>query len=234
VMIAVVVFELSVCLFLAFLIVVGNAEQALFPLDVWLALAILQLTIHYLPRGRYTRYRLLLVIIILLFASVAPGKIGVLTYFHQPLFIASVAVLPQLWWEWSSKGTEGRALVLGLIGLASLPLGVVAWALANIWIVKVEAWTASYDDPYCIFVSDHKLFVGGDYHQAPDDWSLSGWRMFSGRGAGGSGDCCQWDFHALLLTHDKRLFNWSYKSQRFENISEPLRRSMALNNLRCQ
>jgi len=63
----------------------------------------------------------------------------VIPYVHQALFIAGVAVLPQLWWEWSFKATKGRLLGLGLIGLASLPLGFATWSLANIWIVKANA-----------------------------------------------------------------------------------------------
>ena len=232
--IAVVVFELIVCLLLALLIAVGGggSDVGISPLDVWLILAILQMTIHYLPRGRNARYGLSLFIILALVAGVMPGKIDVLTYFHQPLFIASVAVLPQLWWEWFSKGTDGRP-TLGMIGLAALPLGVAAWTLANIWVVKTEAWAASSGDPYCLLISNGKLFSSG-YHQAPNDWSLSGWHMVSGRGGGGSGNCCQWDFHALLLTNDKRLFNWSYRSQRFESVSERTKQSMRLGGLNCQ
>lgn len=232
--IAIVVFELVGCFFLTLLIGVGSggSNVAIAPLNVWLVLAVLQLTIHYLPRGRNTRYGLSLLITLTLVAGVMPGKIEALTYFHQPLFIASVAVLPQLWWEWFSKGTEGRP-TSGLIGLAALPLGVAAWTLANIWVVKTEAWAASSGEPYCLLISNGNLFSSG-YHQAPNDWSLSGWHMISGRGGGGSGNCCQWDFHALLLTHDKRLFNWSYKSQRFESVSEQTRRSMALSKLSCQ
>jgi hypothetical protein len=233
VIIAIVVFELFVCLPLAFIIAVGSGGSGvgISPLDVWLVLAILQMTIHYLPRGRITRYGLSLLVILTLVAGAMPGKTEALTYFHQPLFIASVAVLPQLWWEWFSKGTEDQSL-LWLIGLAALPLGVAAWTLANIWIVKTEAWAAASGDPYCILVSSGKLFSSG-YRQAPNDWSLSGWSMVSGRGGGGSGGCCQWDFHALLLTNDKRLFNWSYRSQRFESVSERTKQSMGLGRLSC-
>lgn len=58
--------------------------------------------------------------------------------------------------------------------------------------------------------------------------------MISGRGGGGSGNCCQWDFHALLLTRNDELFNWSYRSQRFESVSERTRRLMVLDVPRCQ
>lgn len=236
VIIAVVVLELIVCLAASVVVGVGNADdsgQAAFPLQVWLVCAILQLTIRYLPPSRHARYRLWLFVTLILFAGVTSGRIEPFPHFHQALFIAAVAALPQLWWAWSAKTPERRALGLGLIGLVSLPLGFAAWSFANIWIVKVEAWRASNGEPYCIFVSDGRLFSGG-YRQAPDDWSLSGWRMVSGRGAGGSGNCCQWDFHALLLTRNDELFKWSYRSQRFENVSERTRQLMTLNVSRCQ
>ena len=59
--IAVVVFELVVCLVAWAAIGVGNADdsgQSNFPLEVWLACAIMQLTIYYLPHGRQDRHRL--------------------------------------------------------------------------------------------------------------------------------------------------------------------------------
>ena len=60
-------------------------------------------------------------------------------YFNQGLFIAAVAVLPQIVLEWSSKAaTGGRIAGLYLICLVSLPLGFTAWSLANIGIVKVK------------------------------------------------------------------------------------------------
>jgi hypothetical protein len=234
VIIAVVVFELIICLVAATLIAVGNADggQALLPLSVWVICATLQLAIHYLPPSRRARYGLLFAVMLIIFAGVTVGRIDALPYFHQSLFIAGVAVLPQLWWEWSSKATDRRAAMLGLIGLVSLPLGFIGWSFANIWIVKVDAWRAAQGEPYCLFASDGRLFSSG-YHQTPNDWALSGWRMFSGRGAGGSGDCCQWDFHALLVTN-KELFNWSYRVQGFEKVSERTRRLMHLGQMTCQ
>jgi hypothetical protein len=235
--IGIVVLELIVSLVAALLIAVGNAAdtQAAFPILVWLACAILQLAIHYLPRGRYERYGLLLVIALMLLAGAAPGKIEGVPYFHQSLFIAAVGTLPQLWWERFSNATKGHTLVLGLMGMLAMPLGFAAWSLANVSIVKYDASRVANGELYCIFVSEGRLMTGG-YRQAPDDLSLGGWHMLSGRGGGGSGDCCQWDFHALLLTRDDRLFNWSYQSQRFERISERTRRLMAssFSNLKCQ
>ena len=228
--IAVVVLELIVCLIAAVAIGVGNADdggQAAFPLEVWLACAALQLAIRYLPPGRHARYRLWGIVTLILFVSVTSGLIAPFPHLHQALFIAGVAALPQLWWEWFAETPEHRDSGLALVGLIALPLGFAAWSLANVWIVKFEAWRASRGEPYCILVSDGNLFSGG-YHQAPDDWSLGGWRIVSGRGAGGSGNCCQWDFHALLLMRNDELFNWSYRSQRFESVSERTRHAMGL------
>ena len=236
--IAVVVFELVVCLVAWAAIGVGNADdsgQSNFPLEVWLACAIIQLTIYYLPPGRQDRHRLWLFVTLILLASVIPGRLEPLSsFFHQALFIAGVVALPQLWWEWFAKTPEDRAAGLGLTGAIWLPLGLAAWSLANIGIVKFEAWRAAHGEPYCILVSDGGLVTSG-YHQAPDDWSLSGLRMVSGRGSGGSGHCCQWDFHALLLTRNDQLFNWSYRSQRFEKVSDRARHDIGgLSGLTCR
>jgi hypothetical protein len=132
--IAVVVFELMVCLAASVVIGVGNADdsgQAAFPLQVWLVCASLQLTIRDLPPGRHARYRLWLLVTLILFAGVTSGRIEPFPHVHQALFIAGVAALPQLWWE-SAKTPESRASGLALIGLISLPLGFAAWSLANI------------------------------------------------------------------------------------------------------
>jgi hypothetical protein len=221
-MIAVVLFELLVCSFLAVLITVGNADdsgQGGFFLQVWFACATLQLAIHYLPRLRYHQYIILIFLILLLTIGITSGRFEIFTYFHQALIIAALASLPQLWWEWSSKARGGRTLVLFFIGMVALPLGFSVWTLANIGIVKTQAWVASRGEANRIFVSTGNLFSGG-YRQIQDIWSLSGWNMVSARGLGGSGHCCQWDFHALLITRDNRIFNWSYRSQRFERISD--------------
>jgi hypothetical protein len=237
-MIAVVVFELIVCLVAWAAIGVGNADddgQAAFPLEVWLACAIVQLTIYYLPPGRPARYRLWLLVALMLLASAIPGRLEPLSsFFHQALFIAGVAALPLLWWEWFAKTPKDRAAGLAPIGSISPPLGFVAWSLANIGIVKFEAWRGGHGEPYCILVPDGGSDLIG-YHQAPDDWSLGGLRMVTGRGSGGSGHCCQWGFHALLLTHNDQLSNWSYRSQRFERVSERARRDiMGLSRLTCR
>ena len=230
--IAVVIIEFVATFLLALLIGAnGNVEQMAIPLSAWLVLAGLQLTIHYLPRSQYARYGLASLIILILLVGVAPGQIEALNYLHQPLFIAGLGALPQFFLEWFSERT-GRSWLFGLT-VAALPLGVAAWSLAHIWIVKAEGRTTSKGSPYCIFVSGGNIFRSG-YRQATNDLNLSGWNMVSGRGGGGSGNCCQWDFHALLLTNDKRLYNWSYRSQRFENVSERTKKSMALNNLSCQ
>ena len=234
--VAIVILELIACLCITMLIGVGNrgGDVALAPLLAWLACAILQLVIHHWPRRPYARYGLLVAVMLVLLAGVGFEGALVIPYVHQALFIAGVAVLPQLWWEWSSKATKGRLLGLGLIGLASLPLGFATWCLANIWIVKANAWSAARGETYCILVSDGRYFSSGTYHAVSNDWDLTGWRMFRARGGGGSGDCCQWDFHALLLTQGNQLFNWSYHSQRFERLSNQSRRMMGLTDLTCR
>jgi len=236
VIIGIVVLELIACVCITILIGLGNRYGAvvLAPLQAWLACAILQLAIHYWPRGRYARYSLLASVMLLLLASATLEGVLVIPYLHQALFIAGVASLPQLWWEWSSKATKGRVLGLGLIGLVSLPLGCAIWGLANIWIVKAKAWSAAQGETHCILVSHGGgYFSRGDYDTVSNDWELTGWRMFRVRGAGGSGNCCQHDFHALLLTRSNRLFNWSYQSQRFEPLSERSRDALGLRDLTC-
>ncbi len=233
--IAIVILELIACFYLAVILLIGDPGSHIFiaPLEVWLACTTVQLAVHYVPRGPYVRYGLLFTVALILLGSVTFEGIGGIPYFHQTLFIAGVTALPQIWWEWSSKATGDRAIVLALIGLVSLPLGFTAWSFANIWLVKAKAASVARGESYCILLSDGKLFSGGSYQKAPDDWSLSGFKMFTGRGAGGSGLCCQWDFHALLLTGNNQLFNWSYKSQRFDKLSEESRRLLSLDHLTC-
>jgi hypothetical protein len=81
--IAVVVFELIVCLAASVAIGVGNGDdrgQAAFPLQVWLVCAILQLTIRYLPPGRHARYGLWLLVTLILFAGATSGRIEPFSY----------------------------------------------------------------------------------------------------------------------------------------------------------
>jgi hypothetical protein len=235
VIIAIVILELLACLSLTVLIGVGTGgdDVATAPLEVWLACAALQLTVHYLPRGPYARYGLLVTILLMLLVGAMLSGSAVTRYPHQALFIAGIAALPQLWLEWFSRITEARNGLLCLFGLIALPLGYATWGVANIGLVKINAASVAQGVPYCILLSDGYLFAGGRYHNAPNDRSLSGWNMFTGRGAGGSGNCCQWDFHALLLTRDDQLFNWTYRSQRFERVSPQSRRMLRLNDLAC-
>jgi hypothetical protein len=232
VIIAIVVLELIGCFALSVFIGASNRGGVVMtaPLAIGFGTAALQLAVHYLPRRRHIRYGLVLAVALMLLAGVTSFGVGVLPYAHQTLFITAVAVLPQLWWEWFYKGTN--VLVLGLIGLVAIPFGFAVWSVANMGIVKVNARLVSQGEPYCLLVSDGRIFSGG-YRKVPDDWGLTGWHMFSPRGAGGSGDCCQWDFHALLLTQSNQLFNWSYRTQSFERLSEQSRQALGLKNLSC-
>jgi hypothetical protein len=232
--IAIVIVELVACLILW--LVLGAADRSsnlmFAPLLVGLTCVVTQLVVHYVPRRPRVRAGLVCVVALMLVTgAILDG--GGLPYLHQALFIAGVAVLPQIWVEWYSESGTARAIVLCVMGPLAIPLGLAAWCFANIWIVKAEARSVAQGEGYCILLSDGKLLSGGQYHVAPDDSSLSGWRMFTGRGGGGSGDCCQWDFHALLLTQSDRLFNWSYASQRFEPVSQHARRGLRL-NVKCQ
>jgi hypothetical protein len=229
--IAIVVLELVVCLLATLLIAVGNlSDSAIIPLQTWLVCGILQLLIAYLPHRRYVEYWLALLVATALVSSFAIVTHSS-SFYPQSLFIASIAVIPQLWWQRFFKGQKG---VLGLVTLAALPLGVLVWSCANIGIVKFQALRVTEGEPYCILVSSGKISTSG-YRQLQNDWKLSGTSLFSSRGAGGSGNCCQWDFHALLLTRNKgTLYNWSYKSQRFEKVTDRSRSALYLNGLNCQ
>jgi hypothetical protein len=231
----VIVIELMMCLLAYVAIAFGtqDGDQAAFPLQVWLACAIVQLAIHYLRPGRNIAYGLLCFVMLILFVGVTSGRSEPFPYIHQALFIAGVAAIPQLWWERFAKTTKDRGPVLLLIGLVALPLGFAAWSLANIWIVKFEAWRAADGEPYCILPVGGNL-VSSEHHQTTIDWGLSGWNMASGPSGGGSGNCCVWQFHGLLQTHKNKLFNWSYKSQRFESVSDRTRSTMRLNVPNCQ
>lgn len=69
--IAIVVLELIACVSITILIALANryGDVVLAPLQAWLACAILQLVIHYWPRGPYARYGLLASVMLLLLAS---------------------------------------------------------------------------------------------------------------------------------------------------------------------
>ncbi|WP_458760669.1 hypothetical protein ACSVBT_07735 [Afipia sp. TerB] len=170
--------------------------------------------------------------ILMLIVGVAPGKIEGHPYIHQTLFIASVAAFPQLWFEHFSKKLKGRLGAAWLVGLAALPLGVAIWSAANIWIVKAEAHRAANGEPYCLLLANGGY--GTSYVRPQSDWRLAGLNMVSGHYGSGSGGCCQWDFHALMLKHDGQLFNWSYKSQQFETMSDQSRKVMRLTKLSCK
>lgn len=232
--ILVVLAELFVCALVGAVLTVGSGDDNLFGacIEIWLACAVLQLAIHYLPKDRRTQFSLVLAMIALLVASVTIRGVDALPYFHQALFIATVGTLPQLCWNWHGQAKTWYRPALGLAALFAIPLGFVGWSIANIPIVKINAYVAAQGSPYCIFVSDGRIFTSG-YHQTSNAFDLSGWRMVSGRGGGGSGNCCQWDFHALLVTSDKTQFNWSYKSQSFERVSDRTQRLMHLPNLAC-
>lgn len=224
--IAIVVLQLILCFFISVLMAVGNPGQAaIIPLQVWLVGAVLQLAVHYLPRRPYIRTALVSTLALMLLAGVGLEGRTPIPFLEQTLFISAIAVTPQLWCEWFSKTKTG----LGPIVLFSLTLGVIVWSFANIAIVEAKARSVARGEPYCLFLSDNGLSYGAGYHKAPNLWSLTGWSMFAVRGIGGSGNCCQWNFHALLVTKDYQLFNWSYAAQRFETISEQTRRTMGLN-----
>jgi hypothetical protein len=229
---ALMIVELVSCLFLAGILTLSeNGDIAVGILAGWLALAVLRLAVHYLPRGRMTRYGILFLIVLMLFASVMPGAIEAVPYVHQVLFVAFVALLPQLLSEWDAESTGTKHRLLRLLGLfTSLPLSYIAWSIANIGIAKAEAWAVAHDDPYCMVVGEGGPIHSG-YFRTQDDWSLSGWRMTTGRSNGGGSTDYYWRFRAILVMQDKRLYNWSFKSQRFESISESTKKSLGLQNL---
>jgi hypothetical protein len=229
---ALLIAELVGCLLLAAeLALAEDGDIAGGILAGWLALAVLRLAVHYLPHRGVTRYVIISLIVLMLFASMIPGEIEALPYFHQMLFVACVALLPQLWWEWSAERAGRKHKVLGLLCLfISLPLSYIVWSIANIGIVNAGAWAVANDDPYCIVVGEGGPIRGG-YFQTQDGWSLSGWRMTTGRSSGGGSTDYYWRFRAILVTQDKRLLNWSFKSQRFESIFESTKKSLGLQNL---
>ncbi len=234
--VAIVAFELTCALFLATAIgLMNSGDMMIAPVEVWFACATLQLTIHYRPSGSFVRNALAFVMAAMLIASLAVEDLRAPPYFNQVLFVAAAATLPQLLLEWSAKATGRRTWALLLACICALPLGLAAWSLANIGIVKVKAQLAAEGEPYCLFVPDGS-YLGGehDYDKAPADWKLSGWSMVSPWDCSGSGDCRHLAFHALLLTQSNKLFNWSYRSQRFEKLSDERRRLYPSVHLTCR
>uniref|UniRef100_Q07P17 Uncharacterized protein n=1 Tax=Rhodopseudomonas palustris (strain BisA53) TaxID=316055 RepID=Q07P17_RHOP5 len=183
------------------------------------------------PHRNARRGLLLAVAAMLLFGALAEG-FDFYPYVHQAVLIAAVGTLPQIWLEWSSI-RNWRKLLLLIAGLLAIPLGYEVWSYANIGIVKLKAQSVAQGEPYCILLSNGNPFYGRYYHVAPDNLSLAGANMVAPHGVGGSGDCCQWDFHALLLTKNDQMFNWSYNSQRFDRISAKTRRDLGIAKLNC-
>ncbi|VIO80555.1 hypothetical protein CI41S_73970 [Bradyrhizobium ivorense] len=133
--VAVVLVELVVAFGCTLVLAVGNPATEVFvaPLTVWLACSVLQLAIHFRPPGRRSRGALVIAIAFMLIASVLLEGVRIFPYFNQVLFVAAVAVLPQLLLGWSSRAvTRGRIVALGVIGLLALPLGYAAWSLASV------------------------------------------------------------------------------------------------------
>ena len=107
--IAIVVLELIVSLIATVALGVGNPGSNVFiaPMGVWFTCAILQLAIHYRPRGLRVRNGLMLALMLMLLASIGLEGAQAPLYFNQWLFIAAVAALPQILLEWSSKAATG-------------------------------------------------------------------------------------------------------------------------------
>lgn len=229
--VAIVICELIVCFIFALLIGAGYGPAGV-PFAIGLSCASFQLIIHYLPPHRNARRGLLLAVAtMLLFGALAEG-FDFYPYGHQALLIAAVGTLPQIWLEWSSI-RKWRKLLLLIAGLLAIPLGYEVWSYANIGIVKLKAQSVAQGESYCILLSNGNPFYRGYYHVAPDNLSLAGSNMVAPHGVGGSGDCCQWDFHALLLTKNDQMFNWSYNSQRFDRLSAKTRRDLGIAKLNC-
>lgn len=218
--VAIIFFELCVCLFAALGLGLGGGPPLL-PIAVWLLCASTQVAIWHARTSRVAIRLMVILAALSILVGFLPGHFPAFAYFHQALFITGAAMLPLLLWRGNGA--------FKAISFFTIPFGFITWSLANILIVDIAAKFASSGGSYAIFVPDGPgLLKPADYRQTKSPFELAGWSMISARGGGGSGNCCTWNFHALLLTQDGRLFNWSYRTQRFERIQEDTRRAMHL------
>lgn len=155
----------------------------------------------------------------MLLISAIPGTVNEFPYAHQVLFVTGATSLifllgnalskkrPEYDWR---RAWAGRVLLI-----LALPIAVQIWSMANIAFVSFAARQAAQGEAAC-------LLMAGDagYRQSHSLSDLLGLRLYAPyTNAGGSGSF-QWTFHALLVTKSRRLFNWSYQSQRFEPLTE--------------
>lgn len=128
-------------------------------------------------------------------------------------------------WRWSPGE---KALPFVYVGLTTALLGggfcgVLIWSTMLPHRVITAAETAAGDRPYCIDVEKGPARSAGD---------LSGLRMRATNDRGWI-----WNFHALLVigeAADRRYMNWSYRTGRFEPVSDSAREGLHLDReARC-
>jgi hypothetical protein len=228
--------ELILCLFYSFGLIAnepGDDTPALI-LQTWAMCAIARILISRLNFDVIPRRSLAFVFSAMLLISTIPGTVNEFPYWHQALFVTSATSLIFLSGNALSKklpqydrrrAWAGRALLI-----LALPIAVQVWSAANIAFVSFAARQAAQGEASCLLVGDAGPL---GYRQSHSLLDLLGLSLYVPYINGGGSHSFQWTFHSLLMTNSRRLFNWSYQSQRFEPLTDESIRSHRLEHISC-
>lgn len=171
----------------------------------------------------------------MLLISTIPGTVNEFPYAHQVLFVTGATSLifflgnalskEQPEYNWRQVWAGSALLIL------ALPIAVQIWSAANIAFVSFAARQAAQGEAACLLMGeDAGLFRYRQSHSLLDQLGLTLYVPYTN---GGGSDSFQWTFHALLVTKNRRLFNWSYQSQRFEPLADESIRNHSLEQTSC-
>jgi hypothetical protein len=232
ILIAVLSIELILCLFYSSALVLNEwrDETPKLVLQTWTMCAIARILISLLDFDVIARRSMVFVFSAMLPISTIPGTVNELPYAHQVLFVTGATSLVFFLGKALSKAPEydwrrlwaGRAMLV-----LALPIAVQIWSAANIAFVSFGARQAARGEAACLMMGE-----GADYRQSHSLSDQLGLTLYVPYTQGGS-DSFQWTFHALLVTKNRRLFNWSYQSQRFEPLADDSIRNLHLERTSC-
>jgi hypothetical protein len=171
----------------------------------------------------------------MLIVSTVQGAVPIAPYYHQVLFISGATSLIFLFGtslpRKHSQNVRLRGWAQRVLLILALPIAVQIWSMANIAFASFAAQNTAHADAACILVKGDKSLSG--YRQSNSLLDLLGLTLYVPYTSGGGSGYFQWTFHALLVTKSRHMFNWSYKSQRFEPLTEENIRSLHLERIAC-
>jgi hypothetical protein len=215
------------------------------PPDLWLSLLLIWLGILFGPaiylfaENESNRPVINLVVAVLFVMAVVlgftPGRFALFPYYHQILLMGAMVsglAIAVYNFPWPGSSIVKHRVLLGILALGPVVSAAIWLTLLSGPIVAFNAAQAANGQPYCIFSYQTRLNGLGEYKQSREIWDLDAYQMTTPfTSAGGSG-VFQFGFHALVLTPSE-LFNWSYRSQRFERVTDTSRRNLGIGRLAC-